>query len=121
MRGRDKNFDQNWIKIGFGNEIMNDEEKIESTKIGFSNQVNHVRMNSSKHFSGPKRIPHVIETVPVTMITIFDALRIYIITTLTTHHFTISNNFITAAPIVLADTMIVISDSKFERITLKIA
>lgn len=55
------------------------------------------------------------------MIIIFDALRIYIITTITAHKFTESKNFITAAPILLADTIVIISDSKFERITLKIA
>ena len=30
------------------------------TKIGFSKQANHVRMNSFKHFSGPKRDPRVV-------------------------------------------------------------
>ena len=62
-----------------------------------------------------------METVPVTMITILDALRINIITTFTTKHFTVSDNFITAAEILCADTIIIISDGKFHHITLKIA
>ena len=33
--------------------------EIEWTKIGFSNQVHHLRMKSFKHFSGQKTDPHV--------------------------------------------------------------
>ena len=62
-----------------------------------------------------------METVPVTMITILDALRINIITTFTTHHFTVSKNFIMAAEILCVDTIFIFSDGKFHHITLKIA
>ena len=63
----------------------------------------------------------VMETVPVTMITILDALRINIITTFTTHKFTVSSKVFTAAVILCADTIIIISDGKFHHRTLKIA
>ena len=48
---------EKWTKIGLKHVIINFEEKIEWTKIGFSKQAHHVRMNSSKHFSGPKKGP----------------------------------------------------------------
>ena len=53
---------ENWIKIGLGHVIINFEWKIEWTKIRFPEQAHHVRMNSFKHFSGPKKGPRVIET-----------------------------------------------------------
>ena len=58
----------------------------------------------------------VMESFPVTMIAIFKALRIYIITvTSTTHHFTQFNNIIATVKIFCADTMIIMSDCHFNR------
>ena len=56
-----------WIKIGNSNYWKVDQNRIWTrdhkfrknvwTKIGYSKSAHHVKMNSFKHFTGPKKIP----------------------------------------------------------------
>ena len=46
-----------WTKIELGHVGINFEEKIGWAKIGSSKQAHHVKINSFKHFTGPKKIP----------------------------------------------------------------
>ena len=48
---------EKWSKIGFGHVLIIFEEKIDWSKIGFSEQAHHVGMDSFKHFSGVKKGP----------------------------------------------------------------
>ena len=48
-----------WTKIELGHVGINFEEKIGWAKIGSSKQAHHVKINSFKHFTGPKKGPRV--------------------------------------------------------------